>query len=201
MNGREEGVVLVEVFSNLGVGTMVYANVYQSIREMRLEDVSKVYRLLQPLASQGVLIRRTPEEIAADYSDYVVHETDGRIHGCGALHRYSTGVAEIAAIAIDPMYEELGIGRRIVLFLIDRARKAGIPAVFVLTTRTSDWFESIGFERIGVKELPPEKRERYNVERNSIILCTASDQAFFESKLRSAERCRPTHRWRRAPPL
>lgn len=170
VNGREEGVVLVEVFSNLGVGTMVYANVYQSIREMRLEDVSKVYRLLQPLASQGVLIRRTPEDIAANYTDYVVHETDGRIHGCGALHRYSTGEAEIAAIAIDPMYEELGIGRRIVLFLMDRAREERLPAVFVLTTQTSDWFESIGYERISVKELPPEKRERYNVERNSIVL-------------------------------
>lgn len=170
VNGREEGVILVEVFSNLGVGTMVYANVYQSIREMHREDITKVHRLLSPLASQGVLIHRSPEDIAAHYTDYVVHETDGRIHGCGALHRYSTGEAEIAAIAIDPKYEELGIGRRIVLYLMDRAREEGLPAVFVLTTQTSDWFESIGYERVGVKELPPEKRERYNVERNSIVL-------------------------------
>ncbi len=170
VGGGMEGVVLVEVFSNLGAGTMVYANVYQSIRPMELEDVAKVYRLLQPLADEGVLIRRTPDEIAAHFADYVVHETDGRIHGCGALHRYSNGEAEIAAIAVDAMYEELGIGRRIVLYLMDRAREEGIPAVFVLTTRTGDWFESIGYRRIGVKDLPKEKRERYDVDRNSIIL-------------------------------
>lgn len=170
VNGRQEGVVLVEVFSNLGVGTMVYANVYQSIRPMRLDDVSKVYRLLQPLAQQGVLIRRSPEDIAAHYEDYVVHETDGRIHGCGALHRYGADEAEIAAIAVDPLYEELGIGRRIVLYLMEQARQAGLAAVFVLTTRTGDWFESIGYERVGVKELPREKRERYDVDRNSIVL-------------------------------
>ncbi len=170
IGGRQEGVVLVEVFSNLGVGTMVYANVYQSIRPMRLEDVSKVHRLLQPLAQQGVLIRRTPDDIAASFTDYVVHETDGRIHGCGALHRYSNGEAEIAAIAVDPLYEELGIGRRIVLYLMERAREEGIPAVFVLTTQTGDWFESIGYHRITVKDLPKEKRERYDVDRNSIIL-------------------------------
>ncbi|MDA3950490.1 MAG: amino-acid N-acetyltransferase [Spirochaeta sp.] len=170
VSGRQEGVVLVEVFSSLGVGTMVYANVYQSIRPMRVEDVSKVHRLLQPLARQGVLIRRTPEDITAHYTDYVVHETDGRIHGCGALHRYNNGEAEIAAIAVDPMFEELGIGRRIVLYLMERAREAHLPAVFVLTTRTGDWFESIGYERVSVNELPQEKRERYDVDRNSIVL-------------------------------
>jgi len=170
VSGRHGGVILVEVFSNLGVGTMVYANVYQSIRSMRPEDVLKVYRLMEPLADQGVLIRRSPEDIAANYADYVVYETDERVLGCGALHRYSNGEAEIAAIAIDPEYEEMGIGRRIVLYLMERARQEGIPAVFALTTRTGDWFESIGYHRIGVKDLPREKRERYNVDRNSTIL-------------------------------
>ncbi len=170
VSGRHGGVILVEVFSNLGIGTMVYANVYQSIRPMRPEDVLKVYRLMEPLADQGVLIRRSPEDIAANYADYVVYETDERVLGCGALHRYSNGEAEIAAIAIDPEYEEMGIGRRIVLYLMERAREEGIPAVFALTTRTGDWFESIGYHRIGVKDLPREKRERYNVDRNSTIL-------------------------------
>ncbi|MFO8043338.1 MAG: GNAT family N-acetyltransferase, partial [Alkalispirochaeta sp.] len=111
-----------------------------------------------------------PEEIAAHAEDYVVHETDGRIHGCGALHVYPNGEAEIAALAVDTRYEELGIGRRIVLYLMERAREKRLSAVFVLTTRTSDWFESIGFVRIGVERLPAEKRSRYDMDRNSIIL-------------------------------
>ena len=170
VDGDQEGVTLAEVFSDLGVGTMVHANVYQSIRPMRMEDVGKVHKLMQPLAEHGVLLARLPEEIAAHAEDYVVHETDGRIHGCGALHVYPNGEAEIAALAVDTRYEELGIGRRIVLYLMERAREKRLSAVFVLTTRTSDWFESIGFVRIGVERLPAEKRSRYDMDRNSIIL-------------------------------
>lgn len=170
VDGDQEGGVLAEVFSDLGVGTMVHANVYQSIRPMRPEDVSKVHQLMLPLAEQGVLVPRSPEEIAARQTDYVVHETDGRVHGCGALHEFPNGEAEIAALAVDMRYEELGIGRRIVLYLMNRARERGLAAVFALTTRTSDWFESIGFVRIGVEDLPAEKRRRYDVDRNSIIL-------------------------------
>jgi len=53
---------------------------------------------------------------------------------------------------------------------MERAREVGMPAVFVLTTRTGDGFESIGYHRVGVKALPPEKRERYDENRNSIVL-------------------------------
>jgi amino-acid N-acetyltransferase len=53
---------------------------------------------------------------------------------------------------------------------MERAREHQLSAVFVLTTRTSDWFESIGFVRIGVEHLPAEKRRRYDMDRKSIIL-------------------------------
>lgn len=170
VDGSRDGVVLVEVFSNLGIGTMIHANVYQSIRAMRPDEVGKVLKLLNPLAAQGALIPRTEESVLARHHDYVVHETDGRIHGCGALHVYSSGEGEIAAIAVDPTYEELGIGRRIVLYLIEMARERGLTGVFVLTTRTGDWFESIGFQRVSRERLPEEKRRRYDMDRNSLVL-------------------------------
>jgi amino-acid N-acetyltransferase len=170
VDGEQDGVILAEVFSDIGVGTMVHANVYQSIRAMRQEDIPKVHRLLVPLAESGVLVPRTEEEIAARAEDFVVYETDGRIHGCAALHEYASGEGEIAALAVDPRYEEAGVGRRIVLYLMQQGRERGLSAVFVLTTRTSDWFESIGFRRAAVGDLPEEKRRRYDAGRNSIIL-------------------------------
>ncbi|POR02206.1 hypothetical protein AU468_06340 [Alkalispirochaeta sphaeroplastigenens] len=177
VDGRRDGVLLVEVFSNLGVGTMVHANAYQSIRSVRLDEVPKVLSLIRPLADTGVLIARTQEEIEAMYQDFVVHETDGRLHGCGALHSYSTGQGEIAAIAVDPSFEELGIGRKIVLYLISLARERGLRGVFVLTTRTGDWFESIGFVRVSPEELPREKRQRYDVDRKSQVLYLPLDSS------------------------
>lgn len=170
VDGSQDGVILAEVFSNLGVGTMIHANVYQSIRPLQSDDVTAVLDLLNPLVAAGALISRSEDDLLQNQDDYVVHETDGRIHGCGALHEYSTGEGEIAAIAVDPRFEELGIGRRIVLYLIEVARERELPGVFVLTTRTADWFESIGFQRVTRDRLPEEKRRRYDVDRNSLIL-------------------------------
>jgi len=102
IDGRRQGSILAEVFSNLGVGTMVHANQYESIRPLQAGEVSEVYRLMQPLAERGILVARSEQDISRRYEDYVVHETDGRLHGCGALHEYAGGVGEIAAIAVDP---------------------------------------------------------------------------------------------------
>ena len=170
LDGTVEGALLMEIFSTLGVGTMVHANEYQSIRPMETEDIADVHRLMLPLTRQGVLLERSEEDLGRRYEDYVVHETDGTIHGCGALHRYHDGSGEIAGIAVDRAFEHLGIGQKLVSYLVDRARSLGLPRVFVLTTQTSDWFERIGFKKVPVDRLPEERRAGYDPERNSRVL-------------------------------
>jgi amino-acid N-acetyltransferase len=169
IDGREEGAVLRELFSNLGAGTMVYADEYEAIRELKTADIPDVLRLMEPLMAQGVLVRRDTESIQEKKADYVVFEIDGSVHACGALHRQGDGMGEIAAIATDPAYTDMGLGRRVVRFLIDRAEKQGFRRVFVLTTRTHDWFESLGFKECSVESLPPGKRKNYDRRRNSKV--------------------------------
>ena len=48
VNGSVEGVILREIFSNLGVGTMVFANDYESIRSMKSADTSAILGLMKP---------------------------------------------------------------------------------------------------------------------------------------------------------
>ena len=170
VDGAIPGVVLLEVFSDLGVGTMVHANAYQSIRTMREDEVRSVLELLAPLVERSALVERSVEEIAARYDDYVVYETDGRLYGCAALHRYGRHDAEIAAVAVDNGYKQLGIGRKLVQFLLRRAQESGVRNVFVLTTLTRDWFEGFGFEEVPPDRLPPDKRRNYDAERNSSVL-------------------------------
>lgn len=169
VNSREEGAVLRELFSNLGIGTMVYADEYESIRPLKPADVTEVLRLMSPLMEKGILVQRNSDEILEKKDDYVVYEIDGSVHACGALHDWGEAQGEIAALATDPHYTDLGLGRRIVGYLIDRARKRGFRRVFVLTTRTHDWFEYLGFREISVDQLPPKKRNVYNQERKSKI--------------------------------
>lgn len=170
LDGRTEGVLLQEIFSNLGSGTMIHTNLYESIREMNASDISDVLRLMDPYIEKGILVPRDKQGLQNLYHDYVVFDVDGTVHGCAALHRYEDDQAEIAAVAVDPRYKGAGIGRRLVSFLIEKARRLGLKRVFVLTTRTADWFERQGFVRASLDQIPEQKRLRYNSDRNSVVM-------------------------------
>ncbi|MDR2069834.1 MAG: amino-acid N-acetyltransferase, partial [Treponema sp.] len=151
IDGRESGALLRELFSNLGAGTMVYRDEYESIRPLKTQDIPDILGLMEPLMHKGALIRRNSEDIREKKKDYAVFEIDGSIHACGALHDWGEGQGEIAAIATDTAYADMGLGRRIVRYLIDRAVKQGLRRVFVLTTGTHDWFEALGFRESTVE--------------------------------------------------
>jgi len=169
IDGRDEGAVLKELFSNLGVGTMVYADEYDSVRSFHSRDMPDILRLMEPLMQKDILIRRNPDDIQMKKNDYYVLEIDGSIRACGALHEWGESQGEIAAVATDPMYTDLGLGRMIVGFLVEKARKIGMKRVFVLTTQTQDWFESLGFKETDLKTLPQKKRQIYDSSRKSKI--------------------------------
>jgi amino-acid N-acetyltransferase len=175
IDGREPGAILRELFSNLGAGTMVYVDDYESIRSLKNPEIPDILRLMEPLMRQGLLLRRTAEDIQAKKEDYAVFEIDGSIHACGALHHWGEAQGEIAAIATDPAYANLGLGSRIVRYLIGRAKKEGLKRVFVLTTRTHDWFEFLGFREYPVESLPPERRKSYDPKRKSKIFALDID--------------------------
>ena len=170
IDGRVPGILLGEVFSNLGVGTMVFADAYERIRPMEAADVPGVLEIMRPLVKQGILIERTRGELERKRKDYVVYAMDGVVHGCAALHDWGSGAAEIAGLAVDPSYAQLGIGAKLVGRLGEKAAEDGFAKVFVLTTRTSDWFLGQGFREGSVEDLPPARREGYDTSRNSRVL-------------------------------
>ncbi|MDR2135835.1 MAG: amino-acid N-acetyltransferase [Treponema sp.] len=169
VNGREDGAILRELFSNLGSGTMIYSDEYEAIRPLRSRDIPVILRLMDPLVRQGILIKRSADQILEKKEDFAVFEIDGSVHACGALHDWGEAQGEIAAIATDPLYADMGLGRRIVGYLIDRARKRGMTRVFVLTTHTQDWFESLGFRELGVESLPEKRQQIYDRSRRSKV--------------------------------
>jgi acetylglutamate kinase/N-acetylglutamate synthase-like GNAT family acetyltransferase len=169
IDGREEGAVLKELFSNLGVGTMIYADEYDSIRAFHSKDMPEVLRLMEPLMRQGILVRRNAEQIQEKKDDYAVFEIDGAIRACGALHDWGESQGEIAGVATDPLYTDMGLGRRIVGYLIEKARNSRMRRVFALTTQTQDWFETLGFKEAPVETLPEQKRKAYDKSRNSKV--------------------------------
>jgi amino-acid N-acetyltransferase len=169
VDGREDGAILRELFSNMGVGTMVYADEYESIRGLKSSDVPDVLRLMEPLMQAGVLVRRTAQQVQEKKGDYVVIDVDGSVRACAALHDWGERQAEIAALATDPVFTKLGLGRRIVRYLLEKAKQSGFRRVFVLTTQTHDWFEALGFTTALVESLPSSRLRLYDQSRKSKV--------------------------------
>jgi amino-acid N-acetyltransferase len=46
LNGRQQGVLVDELFSNEGVGTMIHADSYRVIRELREEDIPELLGMI-----------------------------------------------------------------------------------------------------------------------------------------------------------
>jgi amino-acid N-acetyltransferase len=170
IDGSAEGMILQEIFSSRGFGTMIYANQHENIRPMTAADIPGVLSLMQPKVEEGALVARTAEELAEKQNDYAVYEVDGTLHACGALHVFPDKQGEIAAIVVDKAYASRGIGKKMISYLIEQATKTGLKSVFVLTTLTSDWFQQLGFVESCVSELPAQEREKYNKCRNSLVL-------------------------------
>jgi amino-acid N-acetyltransferase len=170
VNGTVEGMILKEIFSNRGLGTMIYANQHDNIRPMTHADVPEVMRMMQPFVEREMLVPRTAEDLEKNLDDFAVYDVDGIIHASGALHTYSQNQGEIAALAVDELYANLGIGGKMISYLVDRARALKLSQVFVLTTQAADWFINAGFKEAPVSLLPESKQKAYNKNRNSKVL-------------------------------
>ncbi|MBP5284334.1 MAG: amino-acid N-acetyltransferase [Treponema sp.] len=169
LNGNAEGTLPCEIFSDLGSGTMIYSSNYGRIRSMRREDVSAVLSLIRPFVQQKILLERSEEQMLNTYNDYIVYELDGAIRACAALHIYDRVQAEIAGVAVDASCANIGIGPKMISYLIDKAKSISIESLFLLTTQTSDWFEKQGFVPDSIESIPDERRKIWSPERGSKV--------------------------------
>ena len=170
VDGNLDGAILQEVFSNLGIGTMVYSNQYEKIRKVRSGEIPEVLRIMEPWIEAGHLVRRSHNELLEDVDSIYVYEVDGALHGSAGFKPFNRNQAEITGLAVDEQFVELGTGRRLVEYIIETARGAGYDELFVLTTQAFDWFRQLGFVQADISRLPEQRRESYDAKRGSRIM-------------------------------
>ena len=169
LDGNLDGVLLTEIFSDLGSGTMIYTNNYGKIRAMLPTDIPSVLAVMRPFVASGKLLPRTEEAVASKLEDFSVYDFDGGVRACAALHKYEDGQYEIAAVAVDEAYSHIGIGPKLVESLVQKAKSCGAKSVFIMTTQASDWFEKIGFTEDKIESIPEERKKLWSPERNSKV--------------------------------
>jgi amino-acid N-acetyltransferase len=163
IDGRVEEGLLAEVFSNEGIGTLVYTNEYQAIRRARKKDSRAIFHLVQAGMENDELLRRSLPEIEKQIDDFYVFEVDGTTAGCVALQEYANErKAELACVCVLAKYENQGIGGRLMQFAESQARAKGLAELFCLSTQAVNYFVQKGGFRLGTPEdLPAPRRERY----------------------------------------
>ena len=175
INGRVDEGLLAEVFSNEGIGTLVYANEYRQIRRARKRDVRSIQQLMQSSVENEELLPRSRAAIEKQLDDYYIFEVDRNPVACVALHVYPGGKGELAALCVRPSHENQGIGRRMVQFVEDKAREAGVRTLLALSTQAFNFFQSkAGYSEGTPEDLPSERREKYEQSgRRSKVLLKA----------------------------
>jgi amino-acid N-acetyltransferase len=174
IDGREQEGLLGEVFSNEGIGTLVYANEYQSIRPAQKKDVRAVFTLIQQGVKSEELVKRTRADLEKQIGDFFVFEVDRNPVACAALIAYpDQNKAEIASVFVDDRYANQGIGVKLISYAENQARLRGFAAVFCLSTQAVNYFvQKAGFRLGTPDDLPPVRRERYeqNGRRSQVLV-------------------------------
>ena len=173
INGRVDEGLLAEVFSNEGIGTLIYANEYQQIRRAFKKDVRSLMLLTKKSVLTEELVKRTRASLEKNLGDYYLFEIDKNPVACVALHIHpEQNKGELAFLFVSPSHENQGIGRKLVQFIEAKARELGLAEMFALSTQAFTYFQTkAGFVEGTPDDLPPGRREKYDLSgRNSKVL-------------------------------
>jgi amino-acid N-acetyltransferase len=172
INGLVDEALLTEVFSNEGIGTLIYANEYQQIRRAMKKDIRAIMVLTKDSVETEELVRRSRPTIEKSLADFYIFETDKNPVACVALHPLDASKAELACLYVSPSHENQGIGRKLIQFVESKAREMGISELIALSTQSFTYFQSkAGFVEGSRDDLPPPRREKYDQSgRNSKVL-------------------------------
>lgn len=164
IDGRVEEGLLAEVFSNEGIGTLIYANEYQAIRRAQRKDARAILSLIEKSVANDELVRRTRAEVERQADEFYVFEVDRNPVACVAVHFYPIEKkAELACLCVDSRYENQGIGGKLIKYAETVARSLGAQMLYCLSTQAFNYFQQKGGFVPGTPDdLPASRRERYD---------------------------------------
>ena len=173
INGKVDEGLLAEVFSNDGIGTLIYANEYQQVRPAKKKDVRAIQLLTKAAVESDELVKRTRAMIEKNLGDYFIFEIDKNPVACVALHVYpEQKKGELACLYVNSLHENRGIGRKLIQYVENKAREMNLTELLTLSTQAFTYFQSkAGFAEGTPDDLPPARREKYEQSgRNSKVL-------------------------------
>ncbi|WP_414661562.1 amino-acid N-acetyltransferase [Horticoccus sp. 23ND18S-11] len=174
LDGRIFDGLLNEIFSNEGVGSLVYGNDYAQIRKARKSDVRMIYNLTRAAVRREELIFRSQQAIEKNIEQFFVFEIDENIIACVTLYFYpdKPQMAEVGSLYVMPFYHNRGIGKKMVDYACMVAKERGATTILALSTQSFGFFTNVvGFEESSKDVLPEARLKLYEESgRNAKVL-------------------------------
>jgi len=126
------------------------------LKKAKLRDIKAMQELVESEVKDGVILRRSDDELATNIRSYILAYKDDKLIGYAALHIHSPKLAEIRSLVVDEVARGLGAGRDIVEYCKKEAKELGVEEILVLTY-ISDFFKKLGFEEIEKEKIPDHK--------------------------------------------
>ena len=124
-----------------------------TVRPAKKEDVAALDLFLEPFVEDKRLLGRTLDELEELVSTGYIAEFDGMFVGFATLEIYSMKLAEIRSLAVSPIYQGVGIGKKLVDACVELAKQKDILEVMAITA-SEEFFRACGFDYI----LPGQKK-------------------------------------------
>ncbi|MBL67201.1 MAG: amino-acid N-acetyltransferase [Verrucomicrobiales bacterium] len=173
IDGRVAEGLLAEVFSNEGIGTLIYANEYQQIRPANKKDSPNILKLTREAMNNDELVSRSRENIDKNIGDYFIYDIDNNPVACVAMKEYpGENTAELMHLYVSPSHSNQGIGQKLVQYTVDKAAERKQKKLVTLSTQAFTYFKTkADFDEGSSSDLPTSRREEYERNgRNSRIL-------------------------------
>lgn len=168
---QEDGALLQELFSRDGIGTQIVMESAEQIRRATINDIGGILELISPLEQQGILVRRSREQLEMEIDKFTIIQRDNTTIACAALYPFpEEKIGEMACVAVHPDYRSSSRGEVLLERITAQAKQSGLSKLFVLTTRSIHWFQERGFTPVDIDLLPESKKQLYNYQRKSKVL-------------------------------
>ncbi|UMP98201.1 amino-acid N-acetyltransferase [Escherichia coli] len=168
---QEDGALLQELFSRDGIGTQIVMESAEQIRRATINDIGGILELIRPLEQQGILVRRSREQLEMEIDKFTIIQRDNTTIACAALYPFpEEKIGEMACVAVHPDYRSSSRGEVLLERIAAQAKQSGLSKLFVLTTRSIHWFRERGFTPVDIDLLPESKKQLYNYQRKSKVL-------------------------------
>lgn len=127
------------------------------IKKAVLSDIPAMRSMVAPEVKEGVILDRSEDEMATNIRSYVLAKEEERLVGYTALHIHSTRLAEIRSLIVDKAYRGKKIGKRLVEYALEEAKRLGVKEDVLVLTYLPQFFEKLGFKEISKETIPEHK--------------------------------------------